>query len=244
METSNLNDILSEYSKWNLGIDTKPEIQHQLKTGLTNTSYVITANQKSFKLRINAINSVNLGINRAREATILARIAPLKITPQHYFNEEHQRYSIFEYIDGKVWQASDLALTENKKRLLRIIHLYQTLSFSSPPRNYLKYLQHYQSQIPNDKLTNNEWQIFFQFMKLLEESTEQWPTPVLCHHDLIPSNIIERDNRLYILDWEYAALGWGELDYLSSGLHDNINHPLSKQLHYWLNKLWHVINFG
>jgi thiamine kinase-like enzyme len=37
---------------------------------------------------------------------------------------------------------------------------------------------------------------------------------VLCHHDLIPENIIQGANGLFIIDWEYASLGHPQFDYL------------------------------
>ena len=31
--------------------------------------------------------------------------------------------------------------------------------------------------------------------------------PALCHNDLLPSNIIADDRRVWLVDWEYAGLG-------------------------------------
>ena len=37
--------------------------------------------------------------------------------------------------------------------------------------------------------------------------------PVLCHHDLIPENIIQGPKGLFFIDWEYASLGHPQFDY-------------------------------
>tara|TARA_B110000503_G_scaffold1976_1_gene2653 strand:- start:25048 stop:25380 length:333 start_codon:yes stop_codon:yes gene_type:complete len=37
---------------------------------------------------------------------------------------------------------------------------------------------------------------------------------VICHHDLVPENIIINDLGVFILDWEYAAIGHPGLDRL------------------------------
>ena len=42
---------------------------------------------------------------------------------------------------------------------------------------------------------------------------EAWD-PVICHHDMVPENIIVNDRGLFIIDWEYAALGHPGLDFL------------------------------
>ena len=37
---------------------------------------------------------------------------------------------------------------------------------------------------------------------------------MLCHHDLIPENIIVSARGLKLIDWEYGALGHPQFDYL------------------------------
>jgi len=73
-------------------------------------------------------------------------------------------------------------------------------------------------------------------------------TPVLCHHDLIPENILETDDGLVLLDWEYASLGHPDFDQryvrhcLDSHLEQSQGSLLSgdtlDRLIYWLVILW------
>ncbi|VUD51830.1 hypothetical protein TDB9533_01507 [Thalassocella blandensis] len=242
MKTPALNEVLAEYSQWGGNIRNRPELVRRLDTGLTNASYIIQADKRFFKLRINAANSENLGINRAREEKILKLIAPLKISPQHIFNDQQHRYSIFEYIEGEAWTTKELETPANREKLQYVIEQYQALPLTDSPRDYLRYLQHYEKQIPETKLHQHEWKNFNNFIDQLANATEQWPPPVLCHHDLIPSNIIQQKDRIYILDWEYAAFGWGELDYLNTGINHKVQHGLTESLNFWLSKLWFLIN--
>lgn len=242
MTTPGLNTILEQYPSWNLGIRTQPKVLHSLTAGLTNTSYVIEADERKFKLRINAVNSVELGIDREREASILSCLGTLGVTPRQFYNAPEYLYSVFDFIDGKVWCAEDLALAHNKDRLAQTITKYQNLNFDGSARDYIQYLRNYEKQISIEKLEHNEWTRFQRFMQEMVDTRYSWPRPVICHHDLIADNIIESNGRLYILDWEYAALGWGELDFLSTGLHDRVHHPLSEELNYWLNTLWFLVN--
>ena len=32
-------------------------------------------------------------------------------------------------------------------------------------------------------------------------------TPALCHNDLLPANILDDNERIWIVDWEYAGMG-------------------------------------
>ncbi|MEQ8955980.1 MAG: phosphotransferase, partial [Gammaproteobacteria bacterium] len=83
-----------------------------------------------------------------------------------------------------------------------------------PARNYLDYLQHYWKQLEGTPAATPEltaeWQHFVPELEAFQQS--DW-TPVLTHHDLIPENIIDDGQRLYIVDWEYAALGHPQLDW-------------------------------
>ena len=69
--------------------------------------------------------------------------------------------------------------------------------------------------------------------------------PVICHHDLVPENIIINDFGVFILDWEYAAIGHPGLDRLRlCGLIDDAHRdkaatvkPLM-QLQQTMDQLW------
>jgi len=68
---------------------------------------------------------------------------------------------------------------------------------------------------------------------------------VICHHDMVPENIIETDRGLFIIDWEYAALGHPGLDFLRLyGADYIINHQQQESLQALLqvkqamDKLW------
>jgi aminoglycoside phosphotransferase (APT) family kinase protein len=81
----------------------------------------------------------------------------------------------------------------------------------SSPRNYLDYCRRYLDQL-SDKVVSPL------VVEQIEEAAravddEGWE-PVICHHDMVPENIIVNDDGLFIIDWEYAALGHPGLDFL------------------------------
>lgn len=78
--------------------------------------------------------------------------------------------------------------------------------------------------------------------KLVDEG--DWH-PVICHHDMVPENIIETDRGLFIIDWEYAALGHPGLDFLRLYGADYINNHQQQeslqallQVKQAMDKLW------
>ena len=37
-------------------------------------------------------------------------------------------------------------------------------------------------------------------------------SPVINHQDIVPGNLIEKDNRIFFIDWEYSAFGHPDID--------------------------------
>ena len=73
---------------------------------------------------------------------------------------------------------------------------------------------------------------------------------MLCHHDLIPENIIQSAKGLFIIDWEYASLGHPKFDFLRIFSHveasENLTADSSKQLHAFqvvMDQLWYAIRY-
>jgi len=234
-------DALSEWRLWPLSLLEAPKILRLLEGGLTNQSYLIESKGKRFKLRLNARNSTELGINREQESTILNAVAHLGVSPKLLYSSNDFRYSIFEFIEGRIWSKDDLTNPNKAALLFDLLDSYQKIPINLPGRNYLAYLKAYQDQLQPNNLTREEWSNYLALLRDLETTNGRWLNAKLCHHDLVPENIIETGNGLCILDWEYAAMGCGEIDKLSIDPDRSVSSPLAKALHFWLNKLWYVI---
>lgn len=245
-EDLTIENVLSEWRHWGTKWKKSPEIIRAFSSGLTNRSYLIRVNGAFYKLRINSPKSAQLGVNREREQGILQGLAHLGFTPQLLYSSPTYSYSLFEYIEGEPWtKASTLSATSQQK-ITDLIRRYQQVQFKTTDstsadlytRNYIKYFNEYEKQLKPSALTDEEWERFFDFKESLQRWQNQQRTAVLCHHDLLPENIIEQENRLYILDWEYAAVGCGDLDFLSIGCRKQVKDAFSQALFFWLNTLW------
>jgi hypothetical protein len=110
------------------------------------------------------------------------------------------------------------------------------------PRNYLQYCRGYLDQLSGDCVSAGVKEQIESVARVVDNSDWQ---PVICHHDLIAENIIENHNGVFIIDWEYAALGHPGLDFLrlygadfaDSGDQQNILQPLFK-IQQAMDKLW------
>ena len=78
-------------------------------------------------------------------------------------------------------------------------------------RRYLEYCRQYMCQLPETSLLTLPIEAMEAAATAIDEA--KW-RPVICHHDLVPENIIINDLGVFILDWEYAAIGHPGLDRL------------------------------
>ena len=79
------------------------------------------------------------------------------------------------------------------------------------PRNYLDYCQQYLSQLSDKTVSPAVVKQIKDAAKAVDAAG--WE-PVICHHDMVPENIIINKEGLFLIDWEYAALGHPGLDFL------------------------------
>lgn len=202
--------VLNDWGQWHGPFHSKPQIIDQLQGGLTNTSFLIAAGSNRAVLRINNPEAEQLGVNRQTEIAVLNKLQSTNLVPKLYFSTDS--YLVSEYINGVVLddhKASDPSIKRHIEQALGII---QKLDCSDlAVRNYEIYLREYCNQISARYLDKTTRQSVLQLASDID--AQEWD-PVLCHHDLIPENIIMSARGLILIDWEYASAGHPQFDYL------------------------------
>ena len=237
--------IINEWRQWQAPFQSKPQIVSQLEGGLTNSSYLIEAGSERAVLRINNPQASQLGINRDTEITILKKIASTAVAPNYYF--ANSQYLLSEYIEGETTDVDGISQPAIRQQIFQAIKTIQTTKLPSLKRfNYKKYCQIYCSQISGEYLGQLAVQQILDLAQQIDSADWQ---PVLCHHDLIPENIIHNQQGISIIDWEYAGLGHPQFDYLrifnkqqrsSLGIEPN---PYLERLQVVLDELWFAVRY-
>lgn len=239
-----LHLALATWRAWGCESSNSPTVLKKIAGGLTNQSYLLACGKHYLVLRLHNPHSAALGIDRTNERIILHALAPTGLVPALRYWSPDQRFSVFDYIAGRVWTPADLVNAKQKAKLQSAIKQYQEIKPTIAHFNYHLHISRYWQQLtPQKKLCVTEqlgsWPSFSK--RLLCFQSQHWPR-VLTHHDLNPANIMESEGRIYILDWEYAGLGHSALDYVS------VNLPLIKaqqnkilpvhEIRLWLEQLW------
>lgn len=205
-----LQQALSTWPRWLPDPGSPPRVMRPLEGGLTNRSWLVDTENGQAVIRLNCPDGHILGINRDHEAMILAAVAANGLAPPVWYRDDD--LLVCGWIEGTVWTSSDF--TANTARLMALVEQYSAVALPLPPFDYSAHIDHYRHQLL-------EWGCplpagLEQQLRQLRPVIERWQqsfVPALTHHDLTPGNVIEDpDGRLWVLDWEYAALGCPALD--------------------------------
>lgn len=179
-----------------------------LSGGITNQNYLLTCDGERFVLRLAGQNSELLGIDRqvehdSAQAAFEAGIGPeiVAFLPQHHA-------LVIRFLPGTVLSEHDLkspALLAQTVDSLKRYHASPggggSFSGFETIRQYAALARQHQVQLPPEAslaLTN---------LPELEARTGPPSTLVPCHNDLLASNLIQDQNKISIIDWEYAGVG-------------------------------------
>ena len=205
---------LSSWHDWNTsGLEApaaEPEVVSELFGGRTNKTFLVSSGDFRAVVRVNSPDAVKLGIDRQREKRILQLLQPTGLVPKVLFI--HDDFLVSEFIEGSSLTYKSLKNSHFMGSLSEALAVIQSVKMADDsPRNYLDYCRQYLNQL-------SEVTVSPVVVEQIEEAAravdgEAWE-PVICHHDMVPENIIVNDRGLFIIDWEYAALGHPGLDFL------------------------------
>ena len=227
----------------------RPEVERQLHGGLTNQSFLVADGEHRAVVRINRLNADNLGIDRQREIAILAAHSELACVPDTLYVDAEVQVS--GYIIGSWATAEILQSAAVRRRALD--NLAQIQALQLPDIGCFSYAKHcrlFAEQLSNARLARLDWPTLADAAHDVDAA--DW-TPVLCHHDLVPENVLLRGHEVFFIDWEYAALGhpafdavklFGGLDSVVAEAYPDVSQPIFEALAYLqqgMDKLWFAV---
>ena len=207
-----LQQALGNWQQWQtpFPLVNQPTVVREFSSGLTNRTFLVAADKGQAVVRINSVDSLKLGINRQREGKILHCLQATGLVPEIYYNDQHIMVS--EFIEGSRLSGKSLENAQIRDSLHTALSQIQSIKMpGEKPRNYLQYCRDYLDQLSDKTLSTAVTKQIESVASAVDK--DDWQA-VICHHDLVPDNIIANDRGLFIIDWEYAALGHPRLDFL------------------------------
>lgn len=243
---------IENWRNWQTKPPCKPELVGPIGGGLSNRSYLLNAAGSRMVLRINASGNVLPGIHREREATIWRAASQAGIAP--LLLHADQQFLVSEFIEGHDVLAKTPPAEEELSQVVGLLEKCHSLAVDVAQLDYESHVQHYWDLIEVNSAQVDE-SLFLQrqtMQAILHDLLSSQSQSVLCHHDPVKANFVGSKQRLFLIDWEYAAQGMAIMDYaaltIEWGLADQIiidrtavqpkELELAKTLYRYLCQLW------
>ncbi|WP_421997904.1 phosphotransferase [Reyranella sp.] len=175
-----------------------------LEGGLTNVSFVVTCRDERFVARCGEDIPVHhVFRDRERAASRAAYEAGLSPELLHVEGD----ITVLRFIAGRTFAEEDLrADVERLAALLGECHARVGRHVRGPANIFWVFhvIRDYVSRIDADRA-------YLALADRLEQL--QVPMPIVFgHHDLLPGNVMDDGNRLWLIDWEYGGFGTAMFD--------------------------------
>lgn len=176
--------------------------------GITNLNYRVDVDGEAFVVRMPGQDSENLGIERRREVACNVAAHEAGVAPEVVAFFEESGVTVTRFISGRAVQSEKMHVTSMLVRVAAALRRYHSgrafpgvFSPFQAVRDYLAFSAPRGAPLPER----------FDWMRAqadrLEEVIGAPATLRSCHNDLLLANWIEDGERLWIIDWEYAAMG-------------------------------------
>ena len=176
-------------------------IRAVLSDGPTNASYRVERTGEQFVLRIDKPAAEELGLDREAERHVLETLADAGLAGAPLYADTARGVLLRRFEPGRTWTRDDMRqpdALEGLAVLLRCVHALPPAGRRFDP---LGAAHAYAKQVGTPRSC-----------RLYEAAAAAFAdiepaTPALCHNDPVCGNVLDTDDGLRLIDWEYAGIG-------------------------------------
>jgi thiamine kinase-like enzyme len=208
LETSDpaLKEVVNSMPTWARADRVEAEY---ISGGITNRNYCVRVDGEPFFVRLAGEETEALGINRDNERSAVVAAAEAGMGPEVVaFLPEHGCL-ITEWIEGTPVPPEDLRQRTMLDRLVRSIKAFHSRSKIPGTFSPFRVVELYRGSAESRGVEVPEvyWWLL-ERARQVEEVLRQDPMSLRpCHNDLLNANFLLRDERVMIVDYEYAGMG-------------------------------------
>lgn len=181
-------------------------VLERLTGGLTNDTFVAEISSRKVVIRVAAF-----GPDRESERRFHNHAFRLGIAPEILLADTTTGDHVVAYIQEQ--PTSRISQIEAVSATLRTLHTNEPSPRLSRTLDPLADVREWRQQISMEQAAPT----FDAIEELIGPADPE--THVVCHNDLAPANIIFREGRAFLIDWEYAAMGDPMFDIASYARH-------------------------
>ena len=194
-----INKLIKLIPEWN-GKSIKVK---QINSGITNINFEVIVDKKSFFLSMPDSELLNIDYkNKYYNNKICGEI---KISPKVTHFIESENLLVTEFIKSKV---SSLAMFQSSKEIEQLVKNIKLLHNANPflrKFNMFNQISYYQNILKKDDLPKKLFKYVNRIDVLKQKLYITNDKLVPCHNDLLAENIINKDNQILIVDFDYSG---------------------------------------
>jgi thiamine kinase-like enzyme len=176
--------------------------------GLTNENFLMQYKGQKYVLR-KSTNSANiLSINRKAEFEAAKEAKKVIKTPNIIYFDDITGDMVSEFIDGKPLEDDDFikeAMLEKIVVTLKLMHQQHTQYFFKPFDDIVNRIEYAKKNNVFDFDYKTVTDYMYEIKEWLSQNSDAFLG--LCHNDPFAGNFILNDDDIYVLDFEYSAMG-------------------------------------
>lgn len=178
-----------------------------LSGGITNENFRVDVDDESYVLRVCSTTTDPLGIRRDHECACLKIVAGLGIGADVKYFSQEDGILVVSFVEGGSVSAEEAREPEKLRRIVNAIKCYH----SGP--EFPGHFSPFQTVRNYHRLAVEKGVSFPDTLGEVFELAERIERPlagqksVPCHNDLLAANFLDDGEKIWVLDWEYAAMG-------------------------------------
>jgi thiamine kinase-like enzyme len=201
-----------------------------LSGGITNRNFVASTDHGEYVVRIPGERTELLGIDRAYEAEAARRAADLGIGPAVLGMLEHVGTLVTELVSGHHLEPTPF--TARLPDVVDLIHRFHDsgpLGGAFPIHRVVEW--HARDASARGVMAPKAYERLHQLSRRIEAAFARSPTPLVpCHNDLLPGNVLFADDRVWLLDFEYAGMNDVFFDLANLSVNSEFGHEADERL--------------
>ena len=180
-----------------------------IAAGISNRTVVLGGRDKQVLVRQWSGERRGDHLPRELEVSLWRAAAVRGIAPQVLFADLDAGIVASEYLaDSRAWTSVDAQMPANWTKLGRLLARFNNLDHPLPRYSPLRSARQYIDTMARLGLSAQQRSWAKELVTLAEGYERRFAATVVCHHDLLPANILETANgALKLIDFEYAGRG-------------------------------------
>ena len=185
----------------------QPRLASELSGGLTNRNYKVGTPDGTFVARIAAVGTELLTIDRDCEYRNAVAAAAAGAGPPVYEYRPQDRLLVIGYIEGRTLSSNDVAAADNIPRIAQACRrLHSGPRFSNDFDMFDIQQRYYQAATSRGFRIPAGYDDLLPQVRAAQGALAATATATVpCHNDLLPANLIDDGDRIWLIDYELSG---------------------------------------